>query len=302
MIELSEASARDQASWPQLVWRRFRSHPAAFAGSAVLLLVILLTTLAFLSPYDPKRHVIFEKFQAPSLRHPFGTDSMGRDALTRLLYGGRMSLLVGFAATCISLGIGIPVGMIAGYYGSTLDGILMRVTDTFLSFPPLFVLILVSALLRETSIPALAEGQPLVIAFAIGVLSWMTVSRLVRASVLALRARDFVVAARSLGASNYRIMTLHILPNAVGPVIVEATLLVAAAILTEAGLGFIGFGIHPRTPTWGNMLRDGQLYLAEYPWLAIFPGLLILLTVISINYLGDGLRDALDPRTAVRSK
>ena len=201
MIEFSEALKREQANWTQLVWRRFRRHPAALAGSAVLLLIIFLTTLAFLSPYDPKRHIIWEKFQPPSLSHPCGTDSLGRDVLTRLLCGGRTSLLVGFATTCISLGIGIPVGMFAGYYGGAVDGILMRVTDTFLSFPSLFVLILISALLRETGIPALADGQPLVIALAIGVLSWMTIARLVRASALSLRDRDFVVAARSLGTS-----------------------------------------------------------------------------------------------------
>lgn len=300
MIESLKSPERDRAFRARPVWRRFRQHPAAVAGGAILVMVILSTALAFLSPYDPERHNVSEKFQAPSHMYPCGTDALGRDVLTRLLYGGRISLLVGLSTTCISLGIGIPIGMIAGYYGGSIDGILMRMTDVFLSLPSIFVLILASALLRETGIPSVAEGQPLVIAFTIGILSWMTIARLVRASALSLRDRDFVMSTVSIGASDRRIMILHILPNTLAPVIVEATLLVAWAILTEAGLSFIGFGVHARTPTWGNMLREGQSYLTQYPWLSIFPGLLIFLTVISINYLGDGLRDALDPRTSVK--
>jgi len=302
MIDSSEMLRRPQVDWTHLVWRRFRRHPAALGGSAILLFIIFSTILVSLSPYDAKHHVVWDKFQPPSPRHPCGTDSLGRDVLTRLFYGGRASLLVGFATTCISLTIGLSVGMLAGYHGGLVDQILMRATDVFLSSPSLFVLIVASTLFRETHIPALAEGQPAVVALTIGSLSWMTIARLVRASALSLRDRDFVVAARSLGASSRRLMTLHILPNTLGPVIVEATLLVAWAILVEAGLSYIGFGVDPRTPTWGNMLREGQSYLTTYPWLSVAPGALIFFTVISINYVGDGLRDALDPRVALGSR
>jgi len=279
--------------------RRFLRHPGAIGGAVVLSLIVCLAILAFLSPYDPQRNDVMHKLQPPSLLHPCGTDSLGRDVLTRLLYGARISLVVGLATTCISLGIGVPTGILAGYFGGSLDDILMRATDTFLSFPSLFVLILISSLLRETGLPAIAEGQPLVIAFTIGSLSWMTVARLVRASALSLRERNFVVAAHSIGVPYHRIMIRHILPNTLGPVIVEATLLVASAIIVEAGLSFIGFGVHARTPTWGNMLAEGQAYLSQCPWLSFFPGFLIFATAISINYIGDGIRDATDPRSTL---
>jgi peptide/nickel transport system permease protein len=171
----------------------------------------------------------------------------------------------------------------------------MRLADVFLAFPQLFVLILISTLLRGLNSPIFTEGRPLVIAFSIGILSWMPIARLVRATVLSLSTREYVTATRALGAKNCRIILKHILPNSLSPIIVEATLLVAYSILTEAGLSFIGFGVHPRIPTWGNMLHEGQSYLLEYPWLSIAPGAVIFLTVISINYIGDGIRDTFDP-------
>jgi peptide/nickel transport system permease protein len=215
--------------------------------------------------------------------------------MTRVLYGGRVSLAVGFSVMVITLVIGIPVGAMAGYFGGRVDNVLMRITDAALALPSLLVLILLGAILREVDAPALKKNPVLTIAFVIGILAWMFTARLVRASYLTIREMDFVVATRALGGSNFRIIALHIFPNAIGPVIVEATLEIAYAILEESGLSYLGFGIQPPTPSWGNLLSNAQEYLVKYPWLAIFPGLMIFLSVISINYIGDGLRDAFDP-------
>jgi peptide/nickel transport system permease protein len=195
----------------------------------------------------------------------------------------------------ITLLIGVPVGALAGYFGGWVDNILMRITDAALSLPSLLVLILLSAILREVEAPFLKGNPVLTIAAVIGLLAWMFTARLVRASYLAIREMDYVTAVHALGASNFRIIALHIFPNAIGPVIVESTLEVAYAILEESGLSFLGFGIQPPTPSWGNLLSNAQAYLVNYPWLAIFPGVMIFLSVISINYIGDGLRDAFDP-------
>jgi len=224
-----------------------------------------------------------------------GTDALGRDLMTRVLYGGRVSLLVGLSVMVITLLIGVPVGAIAGYFGGNVDNILMRITDAALSLPSLLVLILLSAILREVEAPFLKSNPVLTIASVIGLLAWMFTARLVRASYLAIREMDYVTATRALGATNLRIIALHIFPNAIGPVIVESTLEVAYAILEESGLSYLGFGIQPPTPSWGNLLSNAQEYLVKYPWLAIFPGVMIFLSVISINYIGDGLRDAFDP-------
>ena len=279
----------------QLVWRRFRRHPGAIMGSIVLSCIILACSLAFLSPYDPYKSNLIERYQPPSLQHPMGTDALGRDLMTRVLYGGRVSLAVGFSVMVITLVIGVPVGAIAGYFGGRIDNILMRITDAALALPSLLVLILLGAILREVDAPFLKSNPVLTIAFVIGILAWMFTARLVRASYLTIREMDFVSATRALGGSNTRIIILHIFPNAIGPVIVEATLEIAYAILEESGLSYLGFGIQPPTPSWGNLLSNAQEYLVKYPWLAIFPGLMIFLSVISINYIGDGLRDAFDP-------
>jgi len=215
--------------------------------------------------------------------------------LTRILYGGRISLSVGLMVVVITLSIGVPVGAVAGYFGGWLDNVLMRLADAALTFPTLFVLILLSAILREMELPLLERNSVLTIALVIGLLSWMTVARLVRASFLSIREMDFVSAAHCVGASSVRIMVRHILPNAVGPIIVESTLEVGYAILEESGLSFLGFGIQPPTPSWGNLLSNAQLHMAVQPWLAVFPGLMIFLAIISINYIGDALRDAFDP-------
>ena len=282
------------------MWRRFRRHPGAIAGTIVLGVIIVAVLLAPLSPYDPEASDLSARFQPPSLQHPMGTDALGRDLLTRVLYGGRVSLTVGFLVVAISLAIGVPIGALAGFYGGRLDSILMRLTDIFLSMPAFLVLILLSAILREVDAPLFERNNVLTIAVVIGVLSWMTFSRLVRAAFLTIREMDFVTAARCVGASSRRIIVAHILPNAIGPIIVEATLGLGYAIIEESGLSFLGFGIQPPTPSWGNLLSNAQEYLTKYPWLAIFPGLMIFLTIISVNYIGDGLRDAFDPHKVLK--
>lgn len=279
------------------VWRRFRRHRLALAGLIVLALIVLAVALAGLSPYDPSSTNLRARFQGPSLAHPFGTDDLGRDTLTRVLYGGRISLLVGLLAMAISVAVGTLVGALAGYYRGWVDSVLMRVTDLFLSVPSLFVLIVLSTLLFDTGVGAAAGGLPMIV-LIIGGMSWMVVARIVRSSFMAIRERAFVEAALAAGGGHARRIFRHILPNAVGPILVQATLQVAVAIIAESGLSYLGFGIQPPTSTWGNMLKDAQANMTRYPYLAVFPGLMIFMTVISVNAVGDGLRDAFDPHRA----
>ena len=292
---INKSNQRSHESMTVAVWRRFRKHPGALVGTILLTLVILATILVPLSPYDPETSDLQSKLQPPSWQHPFGTDSLGRDMLTRVLYGGRISLFVGLMVVIITLVIGVPVGAIAGYFGGWIDNLLMRIIDASLSLPSLLVLILLGAILREVKIPFIEKNNVLTIAVVIGILSWMTIARLVRAIFLTLRGMDYVQAARALGASNTRIIIQEILPNGLGPIIVEATLEIGWAIMEESGLSFLGFGIRPPTPSWGNLLSNAQEHLTQNPWLAIFPGIMIFVTIISVNYIGDGLRDALDP-------
>jgi peptide/nickel transport system permease protein len=291
----SSQDIRQPDTMTGLAWRRFRRHPMALAGALVLLVIILSVTFAFLSPYDPLESDIKNRYQAPSLEHPFGTDGLGRDLLTRCLYGGRVSLFVGFMVMAITLVIGVPIGAIAGFFGGWIDNILMRIIDAVLSLPSLLILILLSAILRSTELPIIDSNSVMTISVVIGILSWPTVARLVRAVFLTFREMEYVTASQALGASDSRIMVGEILPNGFGPIIVEATLEVGYAIMEESGLSFLGFGIMPPIPSWGNLLNAARGHLVEYPWLAIFPGLMIFFTIISINYIGDGLRDALDP-------
>ena len=287
---------RTQESMTTMVWRRFRRHPGAMAGSVVLMAILVLSViLATFSPYDPEGSDLSNQLQPPSWEHPFGTDSLGRDLFTRVLYGGRISLSVGLMVVGITLFIGVPVGAVAGFFGGRVDNALMRTTDAALSLPALLVLILLSAIMREVELPLFQRDNVLTIALVIGLLSWMTVARLVRATCLTIREKEFVVAARCVGASDSRIMVRHILPNAIGPIIVECTLEIGYAIMQESGLSFLGFGIQPPTPSWGNLLSNAQEHITKHPWLAIFPGLMIFLAIISFNYVGDGLRDAFDP-------
>lgn len=278
-----------------LVWRKFRRHPGAMIGVVILTILIISILLAGLSPYDPEISDIKNRFQPPSWAHLFGTDGLGRDVLVRVLYGGRVSLTVGFLVVAITLSIGVPIGSAAGYFGGWVDNILSKLIDATLSLPALMFMILLAAILREIDLPFLKSNSTLTISLVLGVLSWPTVARLVRAVFLTFREMEYVTAAKALGASNLRIIISEILPNGLGPIIVESTLGIGYAIMEESTLSFLGFGIMPPTPSWGNLLDNAQEHLSEYAWLAIFPGLMIFLTIISINFIGDGLRDALDP-------
>jgi peptide/nickel transport system permease protein len=278
-----------------IAWYHFRKHKLALMGLGILsLLVIGTLVVPAITRYDPGKTSILDKYLPPSPQHIMGTDGLGRDMFIRAMDGGRISLAIGLLAMLLAISIGTVVGSIAGYYGGMIDDILMRVADLMLTMPTLFVAILLTQLLRAGVIPFLQAGiVPIILVVAIT--SWMGVARLVRASFLSLKEKEFVEAARCCGAGNRRIMLRHILPNAMSPIIVAATLRVGAAIITESGLSYLGFGVQPPTPTWGNMLKNAQSELDYASWTAIFPGLFIFLTVIAVNYIGDGLRDALDP-------
>jgi len=293
--EEKNSTTKPPETMTSLVWRRFRRHPGAMVGAVVLAIMILSVIMAGLSPYDPEVSDIENRFQPPSWAHPFGTDGLGRDILVRILYGGRVSISVGFLVVGISLSIGVPIGSAAGYFGGWVDSVLSKLIDATMSLPALMFMILLSAILREIDLPFLKSNSRLTISLVLGVLSWPTVARLVRAIFFTFREMEYVTAAKALGASNLRIITSEILPNGLGPIIVESTLGIGYAIMEESTLSFLGFGIMPPTPSWGNMLDNAQEHLSQYPWLAIFPGLMIFLTIIYINFIGDGLRDDLDP-------
>jgi peptide/nickel transport system permease protein len=278
----------------RLIVRRFLRHRLAVAGLVVLVILVASAILAPVITMDPDALSVSERKQGPSWEHPFGTDEAGRDVFARTLHGGRISLTIGLAATLIALAIGTGLGALAGYFGGTLDALLMRLTDAFLCYPQLFVLIVLGTLIRSTELRVL-QGSIAPIALVIGVLSWMGLARLVRATFLSLKEKEFVEAARAAGSGNARIMLRHVLPGAVGPIVVQASLLVAASIITESGLSYLGYGVQPPTATWGNLLRDAQPHMQQLPVFAIAPGMMIFLTVMSINFVGDGLRDALDP-------
>jgi len=291
-----EARGGHQESMTAKTWRRFRKHkPAMFSAAILALIVIGCVFVPLIFGYDPYNAPVELRRQPPSLAHFFGTDELGRDLLMRIWVGGRVSLVIGVAAMLLSITIGTLVGAVAGFYGGKVDTLLMRFNDFMLSIPQLFILLLVAQLLRTMNLPEISGG-PIPIIVIIGALSWMGAARLVRGQFLSLKAKEFVDAARIAGARNNRIMWRHILPNAASPIIVSATLRVGNAIITESTLSFLGFGIQPPMPTWGNMLKNAQSQMVIAPWVAIFPGLFIFITVVAINYLGDGLRDALDPR------
>jgi len=288
----------------QLFWRRFRRHKMALFGSVLLVVLVLYATLGafvFSESYANFTETGI-RLQAPSAAHPFGTDTVGRDILARTIYGGQISLLIGITAALIETFIGVLVGALAGYYGGKLDNLLMRLTETMLSVPQLFLLI-VMAKFFGGKVPDLAlfgrtfSGSVIVIIGIIGLTSWMYVARIVRAEFLSLKENEFILAARAIGTPRWQIILYHILPNSIAPIVVGATLGVANAITTEAYISFLGLGVQPPTATWGNMLEGAYNYIETAPWLWIFPGILIVLTVLGINFLGDGLRDALDPRS-----
>jgi peptide/nickel transport system permease protein len=269
-------------------WRYFKRNRLAVGGLLVILLIFFVAgSASLIAPYDPGKTNVSKKLTPPSSEHLLGTDQLGRDVFSRMLYGSRISLSVGFVAVAISIIIGVFVGAIAGYYGKWADTILMRFVDIMLCFPSFFLILTVVALLGPSMLNVMV---------VIGITSWMGTSRFVRAEFLSLRERDFVQAARALGMKDSRIIFRHILPNGLAPVFVTATLDVATAVLVEAGLSFLGFGVQPPVPSWGNILTEGRTYIFDAWWLTVFPGLAILITVLSFNLLGEGLRDALDPR------
>ncbi|NEA36356.1 oligopeptide ABC transporter permease [Streptomyces sp. SID13031] len=273
-----------------LVVRRFLRHRVAVAGLVIVALLVLMAALApLLAPHDPNR--IFDAFEAPpSADHLLGTDSVGRDVLSRLIYGSRVSMSVGVGAVAVYLVIGVLLGLLAGYYGRWVDLVIMRITDVFMSFPYFMVILILVSVLG----PSL-----LTIIVVIGLLAWPMIGRLVRGSVLSIKQSDYVQAAVTLGYSTPRILFRHILPNALSPIIVNATFGVAQAIILESGLSFLGLGVRPPAASWGNMLSEAQsiTVLSSQPWIWIPPGLMILLAVLSINFVGDGLRDSMESRS-----
>ena len=275
------------------IWRRFRQHRMATFGLIMIVVLFLASLLApAIAPYDPDRVNPLARHQPPlSAGHPLGTDEIGRDVLSRLLYAGRVSLIVGFAAMIVTIIVGSLVGLCAAYYGGKTDVLLMRLTDVFLSFPTIYLLLVLAAFVRPSVLS---------ITLIVGFTAWMEVARVVRAQFLTLKEQEFVTAARSMGATASRIMLRELLPNGVGPIIVAATLQVAAAILAESYISFLGYGIQPPQASWGIMLNNAQDFFTRAPWLAIFPGVAITLAVLAFNFVGDGLRDAFDPRQRVR--
>lgn len=271
-----------------MIGLRFRRNRLSFAGAVVVAMLVATAILApLIAPYDPMTIDVHKVLSPPSFSHPFGTDDLGRDVLSRMIWGSRVSLKVGFVAIGLALIIGISIGAIAGFYGGKIDAILMRFVDIMLAFPVFFLILAVIAIL---------EPGIFTIMVVIGLTGWMDVARLIRAEFLTLKERDFVVAASAVGAGNMRLIFRHILPNALSPVFVAATFGIAGAILTESGLSFLGLGVQPPNPSWGNILTSGKDNIEVAWWLSVFPGLAILITVLSYNLMGEGLRDALDPR------
>ena len=280
-------------------WRRFRKHRLAVVSLGILAIIVFAVLFGPWIWRVPVNEIDFSaRLAKPSLAHPLGTDDLGQDLLARMLYGGRISLAVGLAAMFVAVFVGVIVGSIAGMSRGWVGGALMWLTDLFLSLPQLPLLLLIIYLFRDKlkAVFGIELGIFIMVVAVIGGLRWMPVARLVRAQFLSLREKEFVEAARALGASKGRQVLRHILPNALGPVIVAATIDVAAAIIAESTLSFLGLGFPPDIPTWGRLLFDAKEYLDFAPHYALFPGLFIFLTVLSINFIGDGLRDALDPR------
>jgi peptide/nickel transport system permease protein len=276
------------ASLTAIALGQFRRSQVGLVGAVLVLVFVIVAVLApVLSPYDPVATDFAEVLTPPSAKHLFGTDDIGRDILSRVVYGSRVSLQAGLFTVAVALSIGLPLGLIAGYLGGRVDNVLMRALEVVLSFPGLVLALGITAVLGPKLIHAL---------FAIGVVFVPNFARLIRAQVLSVKEHDFVAAARALGASDRRLVILHILPNCLAPLLVQSSFSVAFGILTESALSFLGMGTQPPTPSWGIMLSMGRGYLEQAPWLGAFPGAAIFLTVLGFNLLGDGIRDALDPR------
>jgi peptide/nickel transport system permease protein len=288
-LDMTPALAQKRRSQGRIIFDRFVRNRIAVIGAIFLILAFLF---CFAGPFvtghnNPNTPSLGPTFAAPSLQFPFGTDDVGRDTMARAIAGGQVSLLVGLTSMLISVVLGVVIGSIAGYYGGIIDNLLMRLTDVVLAIPTYLLLFILSA--------SFANGSTAGVIFLIAIFGWTTVARLVRSEFLALKEREYVLAARTIGARSFRLMSRHILPNAAGPIIVNATLLVGSNIILESVLSFFGFGIKVPVATWGNMISDGQGFFDTDPKLVFIPGLLIFLTVLSCNLVGDGLRDALDP-------
>jgi peptide/nickel transport system permease protein len=292
-----------------LIWRRFRRHPAALAGAAVLIALALLAILApVIAEWRGQDHEavnLLNRFQPASAEHPLGTDDLGRDLLLRLIYGGRISLFVGLVTAICAASIGTTIGLVSGWYGGRVDAVLMRICDGWITLPLLPLLIVLAAIdPTKVGLPASIAKSPDLslyrIVLIISLVAWTTSARLVRGVTLSLKTRDFVQAAVAQGASTARILFVHILPNALSPILVAATLASGNIILLESTLSFFGLGIQPPVASWGNILTNAQEIIWSQPMQAIYPGLLIFVTVISLNFVGDGLQDAFDPRTEGR--
>ena len=272
-----------------MIWKRLRKNRLAVAGGVLLVGFVLLALVApLVAPHDPLAQDLYNRLAAPSLTHPFGTDDFGRDILSRVIYGSRISLRIGGAAVLLALAVGTTIGLTAGYWGGALDQVLMRAMDLMLAFPSILLAIGIVAVLG----PGLENAM-----LAVGIVAVPQYARLVRASALSVREQDYVQAVRALGASDLRILVFAVLPNCLAPLIVQSTLGLATAILDAAGLSFLGLGAQPPTPEWGAMLSGGRELILSAPWVLTFPGVAILITVLAFNLLGDGLRDALDPRS-----
>jgi len=283
MVTLKEGRNRS------IVWAKFRRNRLAFASAVVVVLLVLLACFAsWIAPHDPLYIDMAHKFARPGQTgFLLGADELGRDILSRLLHAGRVSLSVGLMTACITVLVGSVLGALAGYYGGAVDAIIMRLVDVLLSMPTIFLLLALSAFLKPTLFT---------ITLIIGLNSWMAVARMVRGQILSIKQQEFILAARAVGANDRRLIFRQLLPNALAPVLVAATLNVATAILLESSLSYLGYGIQPPTASWGNMLNNAQTYVFYAPWVAVYPGIMITLTVLSFNFAGDGLRDALDPR------
>lgn len=299
-------AGRKALSPRQIALRRFLRHRMAVLGVLTLAAIMLFITVGglFYSEVYANELELLNKFQPPSAEHPFGTDGVGRDILARTIWGGQISLMIGVVSVAISIIVGTLVGLLSGYLGGRVDNVLMQITDSLLSIPTLVLLLLFSRSLIGNTATLNILGREfsasvIAIVLIIGLLNWMRLAHIVRAQVLTLKAQEFTLAAIALGAPQRHIIFRHILPNCVAPIIVNATLGIGAAIVTEAYLSFLGFGVLQPTATWGNILTGAQARLAEVPWVWMFPGVLIILTVLSINFIGDGLRDAFDPRSVI---
>jgi peptide/nickel transport system permease protein len=287
-----------------VVWRRFRKHKLAMAGAVVLVFLIVVAILApVIAPYDPIRQITDAQGNrlrnaSPSLAHIMGTDAIGRDVFSRLVYAGRISLFVAFIVTFISETSGSILGAISGFYGGWVDSLIQRITEFFITIPLLPLLLAISALLRGIQFPFVPRelSSVAIVIFVLSAFSWTASCRLVRGMVLSLREMDFIEASRALGMSNMRIILRHMIPNALAPIIVDATLALGGVIILESALSFLGFGVQPPTATWGNMLNEYQSDMWTQPAKVFYPGLAIFVVTLAFNYVGDGLRDALDPR------